>query len=158
MRILEIEPDEKAGKETSDDDKDDHGDVQPDVDHLERDADDCPILRYLPTLPDHLVRHGAQAVLGRNPGEVVRPLVVEGHDLVLAGLELLQLRPSDPVAGVLVEGHRPGDAVELELAKLMEDQLGNVPVLVVVVLQALATGLQLRDRLVQGCMGKEKNR
>ena len=157
MGVLEVEPNEGACKQASDDDEHHHGDVEPEIDHVERDPDDGAILRHFPTLPDHFVRaagDGAAAAAAaaagrrRDPRQVVRPLVVERHHLVLSSLQLLQLGPRDSVSGVLVEGHRPGDPVELELAKLVEDQLRNVAILVVVILQTLASGFQFANRLV----------
>ena len=148
MCILEVEPHEHACEEAADDDEHHHGDVEPQVDHLERHLDDGSILRNLPVLPDDLVRH--LAVLGRDPSQVVRPLVIEGHHLILASLQLLQLRPGDPVSRVFVEGHSPRDTFELELTELVEYQLGNITVFVVVILQALAAGFQFGNSLIQG--------
>ena len=60
------------------------------------------------------------AVLGRDPGEVVGLLVVEGDLLVLAVLQLFELGPRDTVAGVLVESHGALGANQETYAYLIE--------------------------------------
>jgi hypothetical protein len=112
VRVLEVEPDEDHGKDAADDAQRHHGYVQPDVDHAQGVLDDGPVLRHLVPQPDDLVLAVEDVGRRLDPREIVRLHVVERDDLVLSALHLFNFGPRDPVARVLVEGHRALQAEE----------------------------------------------
>ena len=146
--IAEVEVDEASGQHATYYHDGDDGRVDPQRHGPQLGLDEGLVLRGFVGRPQHLV--GPFAVFRLLPEEVVLGLVVSGHGDVLAVLQLLQLGQGDPVAGVLVEDHGAGHALEPHVAHLLQDDVADRLVLEVVVLDGLAHQGQSPHGLVEG--------